>query len=295
MMETPKATMLRRAALSAAAVALCLPVGQAVGQHGNHERQESRPSERRAAPQPRREAPAARPAPRSAPQERSVPNPAPQVRPVYPERQPVLPGGAQGFQPRTNSIPHTIGPAPTYPQAPQNGSRPGVYPGPPYLGPNQVRPAYPGYPRPLGPPPGHLQSWLNEHRNVPVQNQEQLLRNDPSFKRLPQSEQNRLVRQLQDVNRLSEQQRQRRLARNEALERLSPMEQMRVNRASQDWRQLPVDRQAMMKSAFRDLRSVPPDQRSIVLNSARYQGQFTPQERGILTEMLKVEPYEPPR
>jgi hypothetical protein len=31
------------------------------------------------------------------------------------------------------------------------------------------------------------------------------------------------------------------------------------------------------------------------LNSARYQGQFSPQERGILSDMLKVEPYEAPR
>jgi hypothetical protein len=50
-----------------------------------------------------------------------------------------------------------------------------------------------------------------------------------------------------------------------------------------------------MKNAFRDLRSVPPDQRDIVLNSARYQSQFSPQERGILSDMLRVEPYQPPR
>jgi hypothetical protein len=51
----------------------------------------------------------------------------------------------------------------------------------------------------------------------------------------------------------------------------------------------------MMKNAFRDLRSVPPDQRSTVLNSARYQNQFSPQERGILSDLLRVEPYEPPK
>ena len=30
---------------------------------------------------------------------------------------------------------------------------------------------------------GHLQSWLDEHHNVPVANQEKMLRNDPSFRR----------------------------------------------------------------------------------------------------------------
>jgi len=30
-----------------------------------------------------------------------------------------------------------------------------------------------------------------------------------------------------------------------------------------------------------------------VLNSARYQGVFTVEERGILTDLLRVEPYQP--
>jgi hypothetical protein len=51
----------------------------------------------------------------------------------------------------------------------------------------------------------------------------------------------------------------------------------------------------MMGSAFRDLSAVPPDQREMVLNSARYQNAFSPEERGILSNMLRVEPYEAPR
>ena len=55
------------------------------------------------------------------------------------------------------------------------------------------------------------------------------------------------------------------------------------------------DRQAVVKRAFQDLRSVPLDQRDTVLNSARYQSQFSPDERGILGNLLRAEPYEPPR
>jgi hypothetical protein len=51
----------------------------------------------------------------------------------------------------------------------------------------------------------------------------------------------------------------------------------------------------MVKRAFRDLREVPPGQRQMVLNSSRYQGVFSPEERGILTNFLRVEPYQPPR
>lgn len=177
-------------------------------------------------------------------------------------------------------------------RAPQAQQR-APYPGPPYLGPGVPRPVYRGYPRPIN-PPGHLQSWLDAHRNMPLQRQEQLLRSDPSFQHLLPGEQQRLLQQLRDVDRLTDQQRQRRLARAENLERLSPEERMRVNRSAREWTTLPPQRQAVMKDAFHALRAVPPDQREIVLNSQRYRDQFTPQERGILTELLKVEPYEPP-
>jgi hypothetical protein len=60
------------------------------------------------------------------------------------------------------------------------------------------------------------------------QDQERVLRNDPSFRRLPAGEQDRLVQQLHHVNQLPEEQRAATLARNEILEHMSPQEQMRV-------------------------------------------------------------------
>ena len=122
-----------------------------------------------------------------------------------------------------------------------------------------------------------------------------MLKNDPNFKRLPSGDQQRLTQQLRQVDKMPEQQRQRRLARNEMLERLTPDERSSINRSGKAWVNLPQDRQAMMKRAFNDLRGVPPDQRQTVLNSARYQGAFSPEERGILSDFLRVEPYEPPR
>jgi hypothetical protein len=68
---------------------------------------------------------------------------------------------------------------------------------------------------------------------------------------------------------------------------------MQVNSSARRWASLPQERQAMMKNAFRDLRSVPLDQRRTVLNSSRYQGVFTTEERDILSDMLRVEPYQP--
>jgi hypothetical protein len=122
-----------------------------------------------------------------------------------------------------------------------------------------------------------------------------MLRGDPSFRRLPPTEQQRVVQQLHQVDQLSEEQRQRRLARAEMIDRLPPQQRMQINLSARRWAALPVDRQAIMKRAFQDLRAVPLDQRPTVLNSARYQGVFSPEERGILSDMLRVEPYQPVR
>ena len=122
-----------------------------------------------------------------------------------------------------------------------------------------------------------------------------MLQRDPSFYRLPPSDQQRLVRQLHQVNQMPEEQRDRRLARAEAIEHMSPQDRMNLNISGRRLGALPLDRQMMVKRAFRDLRSVPVDQRQMVPNSARYQGVFSPEERGILSDFLRVEPYEPAR
>jgi hypothetical protein len=169
------------------------------------------------------------------------------------------------------------------------------YPASSYSGQSYSRPYAPAYSLPGSAPPGHLGAWLNEHRMQPLQEQERILRSDPSFQRLNPAVQQRLVDQLHEVNQLPEGQRERRLARAEALEHLSAQDRMSVNLSARRLAAMPQDRQAMVRRAFRDLRSVPLDQRQTVLNSARYQGAFSPDERGILSDLLRVEPYQPAR
>ena len=65
--------------------------------------------------------------------------------------------------------------------------------------------------------------------------------------------------------------------------------------AGRRYQALPPDRQALVKHAFQDLSAVPLDQRDTVLNSARYQNTFSPDERNILSNLLRAEPYDPPR
>jgi hypothetical protein len=258
-------------------------------------------------------------APRSFAQHSQAPRPAPHSRPSgfheQPNRNQSRP--QQMNRPRAYSVPQSPGyrsvaprtegfrTVPQNPRAqfPQNSMRP-VAPGQTYQGrgygaqgypgPGYVRPNYPGVGGAYA-PPGHLGAWLDAHRGVPAQQQEQMLHNDPSFNRLPSSQQQRLMQQLNKVDQMPEAQRERRLARAENLERLSPQQRAQVQDSARRWTTLPSDRRAVMKSAFQDLRNVPPDQRSMVLNSARYQNAFSPEERGILSNMLSVEPYQPPR
>ena len=270
-----------RAALVAAIALLCVSAAWARGQ-------------RESAPAPR---PAGGPAMRAA--GTRTQNGRPQAagrQPYRPQYQNRPAPQSPGRMPR-NAVQR---PAPGY-------APPGLRPGSQGAAPGSVyaRPGYPASPNAVprstihvyssAAPPGHLGDWLNQHRGLPVQEQERMLRSDPSFYRLPPADQQRLLRQLHQVNQLPEEQRQRRLARAEALEHMTPQERMSLNLSSRRLAVLPPDRQALVKRAFQDLRSVPLDQRQTVLNSSRYQGVFSPEERGILTDFLRAEPYEPAR
>lgn len=248
----------------------------------------------RSAPAPHAAAPQSRPQPafRQPPQtqNRGQFRQPPETRGGTPQYR--MPQQSQG-RPLENSAPRPNNVPRVQPAFPSNGGQTG------YPGSTTGRQEFTGTPQ-QGPgknasavPQGHLEDWLNQHRNVPMQDQEKMLRNDPSFKRLPQGDQQRLTQQLRRMDQMPERQRDRRLARNEMLERLSPNDRQSIARSGRQWSSLPPDRQATMRRAFNDLRGVPLDQRQTVLNSARYQGAFSPEERGILSDFLRVEPYEP--
>jgi len=116
--------------------------------------------------------------------------------------------------------------------------------------PSSARPAYPGYAPPAETPPGHLGAWLNDHRNLPVKDQERILPSEPSFKRIPAADQQRFVQQLHQVNQLSGELRQLRLACMENLEQMSPQERIQINLSQRRWATLPPERQTPMKSAL---------------------------------------------
>ena len=297
MTRITNAQVRRSVILAAALVILCVFGGWAQRGRGGQPRgsgggaQRSVPAPR--SMQPRNEGRSFGPQMRQAPRQQNVPQyrSAPQSGFEQMGQQndfapPSRPGLGGGQQPYSGAVPQTYGnPQPTGGAHPYGNGGRQTYTG--------AQPNTYGTRQPNG---GlHLQDWLSRNQNVPVQDQEKQLRNDPSFKRLPQADQQRLTQQLRSVDRMPEQQRDRRLARNEMLERLSPEDRLSINRSGRAWSALPSDRQMQMRRAFQDLRGVPPDQRQTVLNSSRYQNMFTPQERGILSDFLRVEPYEPQR
>jgi hypothetical protein len=161
-------------------------------------------------------------------------------------------------------------------------------------------PCYAGLPQAQGNHPQfqnnqqpHLGTWLQQHGNLPPEQQEKALESEPGFSRLPPETQQKLLDRLRQINRMPPKQRQRTVDHIEAMEHLSPQMRQQVRASVQEFRMLPEDRQRLMKKALRDLREYPPEQRAAMMSSGQFQSQFTPQERSILSNVLAVEPYEP--
>ncbi len=152
-----------------------------------------------------------------------------------------------------------------------------------------------GHPRFENNQQAHLGQWLQRHSNMPPQQQERALQNEPGFNRLNPEMQQKLMNRLRQINRMPPNQRQRTLDHIEAMERLTPQMRQEVRTSVQDFHALPEDRQRLVRKAFRDLREYPPEQRSALMNSGQFQAQFTPHERTILGNILAVEPYQPVR
>ena len=141
----------------------------------------------------------------------------------------------------------------------------------------------------------HLGTWLQQHNSLTPEQQERALQSEPGFNRLPPELQQKLLNRLRQINRMPPNQRQRTVDRIEAMEHLSPQMRQQVRFSVQQFHALPDDRQRLVKKAFRDLRDYPPEQRSAIMRSGQFGQEFTPQERGILSNILRVEPYEPVR
>jgi Protein of unknown function (DUF3106) len=142
-------------------------------------------------------------------------------------------------------------------------------------------------------PPGHAGDWLRHYADLPPEEQERALQNDPAFRRLPPERQQMLRQRLQHFSNLPPQQQLRMLNRMETWEHLTPEQKQQARQIYGQFRQLPPDRQRMVKTAVEDLRNMSPDQREQVINSDRFKGMFSDQEREMMRGATRL-PLAPP-
>jgi hypothetical protein len=133
-----------------------------------------------------------------------------------------------------------------------------------------------------GQPQHHAGDWLRKYKNVPPDQQQRALENDPQFRRLSPERQQLLRQRLQRFNSLPPERQQQTLNRMETWEHLTPEQKERGRQLAMQWRNLPPGRRLMMRSAIRELRGLPTEQREQLIESERYRNQFTPQERSLL-------------
>jgi Protein of unknown function (DUF3106) len=143
-----------------------------------------------------------------------------------------------------------------------------------------------------GAQPGKMGQWLENHKNLPPDQQQKLLESDPNFKKLPPDRQAELRERLRKFNNLPPEQRERALNRMHYMASLSPEQRQQIRDAGKELQGLPQNRQVMVHKELRHLRGVDPQQRQQMLDSDRFKSTFTEQERGIITKLAAINPEE---
>lgn len=143
-------------------------------------------------------------------------------------------------------------------------------------------------------PGAHAGDWLRKYQNLPPDQQEQALANDPEFQKLPPERQERLREVLRRFNSKTPEERQRMLERMQTFEHLTPEQQQRAQQLFARFRNLPEARRRMVKRALRNLREMDAQQRSRILASDRFRNMFSTDEMEVLKGMSELAPPPAP-
>lgn len=134
------------------------------------------------------------------------------------------------------------------------------------------------------PKPGQ---WLRKYNNLPPEQQEQMLKQDPDFQKLPADAQQRLLERLRRFNQKSPEEREKTISRMERFEQLTPEQRQRLQAFQQRLRELPEDRRGPVRKAFRHLHNMTPEQRQQVFNSPRFKQMFNDKEQELVKSMVE--------
>jgi uncharacterized protein DUF3106 len=137
-------------------------------------------------------------------------------------------------------------------------------------------------------PGHHAGEWLRQYKNLPPDQQQQALDNDPQFRNLPPERQQKLKEQLQRFSSLPQDRQQRILDRMETWEHLTPQQKEQAKQLFSQLKDLPPERRQMVQGAIDNLRNMSPEQRQQAIDSNRFKNQFSEQERGLLNGISQL-------
>jgi hypothetical protein len=150
-----------------------------------------------------------------------------------------------------------------------------------------------GRPHDEWPAHGHAGDWLRRYKDLPPEEQERALQNDPAFRRLPPMQQQRLRQRLQHFSSLPPEEQLRVLNRMETWEHLTREQKQQARQIFFQMRDLPPARRFLVREAVRELRAMPPDQREREIDSDQYRNRFTDHERDLIRGISRL-PLAPP-
>ena len=138
---------------------------------------------------------------------------------------------------------------------------------------NQPMPMHQGFP------------FMQFLRDLPPEQQERVLANNPRFKSLPPERQQQIRENLKRWNEASFEQREVILQREEIVQSLSPEQRDQLRQIFPRWRELPPGRRQILMQEFRKVRDLPPADRENFLSNPELQQKLSSVELDILRSL----------
>jgi uncharacterized protein DUF3106 len=134
----------------------------------------------------------------------------------------------------------------------------------------------------------HNGDWLRNNLQLPPQERQRRLEQDPRFRQLPPERREQLLNRLHNFNAMPLQEQQRVLNRMEMLEHLPPEQQRRAQDLFGQFRGLEPQRKQMMRGTLRQMRNMPPDARLRFLGSPGIRSVYSPDEIRMLYDFNSI-------
>lgn len=133
-----------------------------------------------------------------------------------------------------------------------------------------------------------LGDWLQAHKDLPSDQQEKALENDPAFKHLSPQRQAELKERLRKFSILPPQKREAAIRRMQYWDRLSQEQHKQIRDANQQIQALPEPRRVEVHRELRKLVQMSSQQRQQTFDSDEFKSAFSDQEQTILKNLAGI-------